>query len=114
MHGPISFPDWKETLARADLSPDRREAFRREILSFLKHCKDTHSPATALLAKQYLEVRERLTRGPAREALRWFFRVGQSRALDAARPSPAKVEALEPEAAARDIRSSAEGWGDPV
>lgn len=76
MNGPISFPTWKVTLAQAGMDATRQEAFRREILSFLKHCKDTRVPATADLAKQYLSVRERLSRGPAREALRWFFREG--------------------------------------
>lgn len=78
MHGPISFPGWKDALGASGLSADTQEAFRREILSFLKHCKDTHSPATAGLAKHYLETREKLTRAPAREALRWFFRAGKA------------------------------------
>ncbi|WP_415910709.1 integron integrase [Oleiharenicola sp. Vm1] len=76
MNGPISFPVWKEQLAQAGLGPSRQEAFRCEILSFLRHCKATHSAATAELARRYLEERERLTRRPAREALRWFFRQG--------------------------------------
>jgi hypothetical protein len=35
---PVSFPQWKTELARAELSPELREAFRREILSYLHHC----------------------------------------------------------------------------
>jgi len=79
MNGPISFPNWKVVLAQAGMDGNRREAFRREILSFLKHCKEARSPATAALAKQYLEVREKLSRAPAREALRWFYREGTVR-----------------------------------
>jgi hypothetical protein len=74
-HGPISFPDWKQVLARAGFEPARRGAFEREIIAFLRHCKAAHSPVTAELARQYLVGRERQTTGPAREALRWFYRV---------------------------------------
>lgn len=76
MNSPISFPGWKEQLALANLRPGEIEAYRREILSFLRHCKASRSAATAELAKRYLTDRERLTGGPAREALRWFFREG--------------------------------------
>lgn len=76
-HQPVSFPGWKQELARADLSPVRREAFRREILTYLHHCKVTHLPASAESMKQYLEQRERQSTGPAREALRWFYRTGR-------------------------------------
>lgn len=74
-HGPISFPEWKQVLARAGFEPARRGAFEREIIAFLRHCKAAHSPVTAELARQYLVGRERQTTGPAREALRWFYRV---------------------------------------
>lgn len=75
-HGPISFPEWKQALARAGFEPARRGAFEREIIAFLRHCKAAHSPVTAELARQYLAGRERQTTGPAREALRWFYREG--------------------------------------
>ena len=42
-----------------------------------KHCKTCHAPATAELAKQYLAWREKQSAGPAREALRWFYREGR-------------------------------------
>ena len=38
-HGPISFPEWKQALARAGFEPARRGAFEREIIAFLPHCK---------------------------------------------------------------------------
>ena len=67
-HGPITFPDWKEELGRAELGPQLKVAFAREIYSFLKHCKASRASATAALAKQYLEQRERATTAPARVA----------------------------------------------
>jgi len=39
MHtGPISYPNWKQTLAKSDLNQDRQTVFSREIISFLRHC----------------------------------------------------------------------------
>jgi hypothetical protein len=68
-HGPISFPDWKQTLARADFEPARWGAFEREIIAFLRHCKADHSPVTVELdrPKPCLGVRSPLdsdTPGP--------------------------------------------------
>jgi integron integrase len=133
VHGPISFPGWKDALAALALPPASKEAFRREILSFLKHCKEAHSPATAAVAKQYLEVREKLSRGPAREALRWFYREGWARTrrgalgplkandkeenqvtiAEGARPpaSAAGAVARNPEAAAADRAKPGEAMG---
>lgn len=87
---PVSFPEWKQALAAAGLSAAAETAYRREIISFLKHCKTQHVPATVLLAKQYVETQERLRIGPVRMALRWFFRTAKaagSRA-DVARSQP--------------------------
>ncbi len=74
---PVSFPNWKDALATAGLSPARHETFAREIISFLRFCKTRHVPVTAELARQYLEIREAQTTAPAREALRWFYRAGR-------------------------------------
>lgn len=71
---PISFPRWKDALAQANLDPALEAIYAREIISFLKHCKTLHAPATIGLAKQYLLMREKATNAPAREALRWFYR----------------------------------------
>ena len=71
---PVSFPEWKEALAEAALTPATKTAFTREIISFLKHCKTGRAPATTELAKLYLAWRETQATGPASEALRWFFR----------------------------------------
>jgi hypothetical protein len=84
-HGPISFPDWKLALPRAGLEPALQAAYAREIISFLRHCKTSHAPVTAERARQYLIDRERQTTGPAREALRWFYREGLKRTKAAVR-----------------------------
>lgn len=99
-HGPISFPDWKQALARAGFAPDRRSAFEREIIAFLRHCKAARSPVTAALARQYLVRRESQTTDPAREALRWFYREGKRRV--GARPR-------RPDSGARDGRKDDAG-----
>lgn len=50
---PVSFSDWKEAIAREPLSAALRSAYIREIITFLKHCKTAHAPATVELLKQY-------------------------------------------------------------
>ncbi|MBI3886390.1 MAG: hypothetical protein HY302_11775 [Opitutae bacterium] len=77
---PVSFPNWKDVLAQTALSPQVKLAYTREILTFLKHCKTSRAPATTELAKQYLGWREKQSAGPAREALRWFYKEGYQRA----------------------------------
>jgi integron integrase len=74
---PVSFPAWKDVLARSPLSPELRSSYCREIIGFLKHCKTCRAPVTAELARQYLLIRETATTAPAREALRWFYRMGR-------------------------------------
>lgn len=75
---PLSFPAWKEALARAGLSESEQDAYRREIISLLKYCKTQHVPVTVRLAKQYVEQQEPLRTGPVRAALRWFVRAARS------------------------------------
>lgn len=83
--GPIRFPEWKSVLAAANFSEPRREQFAREIISFLRHCKARRAAATIEEAKAYLAWREKqgpgqtasAAGGPAREALRWFYREGR-------------------------------------
>lgn len=60
---PISFPEWKTALMRAGLAIHEREVFRREILTFLRHCKVRRAPATIAGAREYLADRESLTSG---------------------------------------------------
>lgn len=75
---PVSFPDWKQALAKAGMTGPAESAYLREIIAFLKHCKTQRAPATVQLARQYVEKQERLRPGPVREALRWFFRNARS------------------------------------
>src|SRR5665213_2972029 len=87
---PVSFPGWKGALALSNLSPLIQSSHTREIITFLHHCKKSHSPATVILIKQYLLGREpRIAAhavdspiaarpqgkgsGPAHDALRWFY-----------------------------------------
>ena len=95
---PVSFPDWKNALAQADLSPAVRVAHAREIITFLHHCKKTHSPATVELIQQWLAVREKPTNGPAHVALRWFYRNGKNVGSGEKGPllSPAKAAKAPP------------------
>ena len=95
---PISFPNWKAVLTQTAFSPPLKVAYTREILSFLHHCKAGHAAATTAWAKQYLEWRERQSAGPARDALRWFYREGQRQmrcggGIDRATPPPSAVPA---------------------
>jgi hypothetical protein len=73
----ISFPQWKTALAHSSLSAPLKAAYSREILTFLRHCKIRHAAATVAWAREYLDWREKQGHGPAREALRWFYREGQ-------------------------------------
>jgi integron integrase len=95
MHtGPIRFPQWKEMLSKAALDPSAKAAFTREILSFLSHCRAGREAATIEVAIQYLAWREKQGNGPAREALRWFYREGSRsgsqnlNGIDRPTPSP--------------------------
>jgi integron integrase len=111
---PVSFPQWKLELSRAALSPEQRKAFRREILSYLHHCKILHTPASAESMKQYLVGRERQSTGPSREALRWFYRAakGQPRSLrveDQSSGQGARERAGPP---ARSVGNEDRGSGD--
>jgi len=77
---PIRFPQWKETLAKAAIDAPLKAAYVQEILGLLKYCKTSHSAVTIAVIKQYLAWRENQPSGPAREALRWFYREGQTAA----------------------------------
>ena len=119
-HQPISFPGWKGVLAQASLSQGVKADYAREIITFLHHCKVSRAAATVEVAKQYLSIREKESTGPAREALRWFYREGSRKqpapveadASDApgvATPVPVRRSALrpmEPRPAAQDLGTS--------
>lgn len=77
-HRPISFPQWQLALAQAPFDPSTREAFGREIIAYFRYCKERREAATVRSAQAYLPMRERVCRGPAREALRWLFRAARA------------------------------------
>jgi hypothetical protein len=73
--GPVRFPNWKEALERV-VTHTEREAYPRSIVGFLSHCKKVRCPATLMLAKVYIEAREKQENcrlDTLRAALRWFF-----------------------------------------
>lgn len=103
---PVSFPDWLQVLSHAALASDVRASHRREVILFLKHCKQHHAPATVLLAKAYLEGMHAAADSPIREALRWFFRTAKS--VQSNVPALVKVREqtlrpMEPPPAAQDL-----------
>lgn len=69
---PLSFPQWKETLAAAALAQSEETAHTRAIIAFLGFCKRSHAPASIILIKAYLAALPEQERSGAREALRWF------------------------------------------
>ncbi len=72
---PIFFDEWTEALNHTQLPPALIAEFRREIAFFLRHCGAVHSPASIVLAKEYLAGRDfELTRA----ALRWFVTRGRT------------------------------------
>ncbi len=123
-HQPVSFPGWKGVLAQSNLSAGVQASYAREIIAFLHHCKIHHAAATVGLAKQYLTVRERQSTGPAREALRWFYRegwkppvrdarggaaestTGTTRSILRPEPPAGVLRPMEPKPAAQDLGES--------
>jgi hypothetical protein len=74
---PVSFPGWKGVLAHSSFNPEIHASHSREIITFLHHCKKTHSPVSVELIRQWLANREKMSSGPAHLALRWFYREWQ-------------------------------------
>jgi hypothetical protein len=110
MDRPISFPGWKTSLAQASIPAALKAAYTREILSFLRHCKQGRLAATVAVAKAYLAWRERQSPGPAREALRWFY-------LEGARPraaSEAEMPAGGPAEGSHGLVASGERASRPM
>lgn len=74
---PISFPDWNAALSRSTLSAAAQQGHRRQILTFLRFCKQAHTPATVEVIRHYLAGLPESEGDSARIALRWFFRASQ-------------------------------------
>jgi integron integrase len=69
----VTFRKWSEKLD-AEQPKAIAARYRREIIAFLCHCKEQHSPASIAMAKLYLiDAEKRVGGTSSREALRWFF-----------------------------------------
>jgi hypothetical protein len=88
----IRFPHWKETLANAEIDAPLKAAYVQEILGLFKYCKASHEAVTIKVIKQYLAWRENQSDGPAREALRWFYRAGKTAASTSGYSSAAQAD----------------------
>jgi hypothetical protein len=77
---PLSFPQWKETLAAATLAQSEKAAHTRAIIAFLGFCKRSHAPASIILIQSYLARLPEQERSGAREALRWFVLAAERQA----------------------------------
>jgi len=99
----VSFPNWAEMLDRV-VSVSERAAYTAAISGFLRHCKTSYSPASVVVAKQYIELREKQANSRLeglREALRWFFRVAA--AQPARDPAPMRRSMDPTRLAAEDL-----------
>jgi hypothetical protein len=50
----VTFPAWQEALACASLPDLVKWAHQQEIFTFLRRCKQSHSPASVTAIRQYL------------------------------------------------------------
>ncbi len=72
----ISFPNWKTVLR--DLPLEQQASVAREVVAFLRHCKQAHAPVSDALVKQYLATGGG-TGENVKAALRWFCSLGNVR-----------------------------------
>lgn len=104
---PIAFPQWKTALTKAPFSTAQRAVFAREIIGFLRHCKQRHAPATVALAKQFLGEQSPGLSAQSRAALLWFFQASrQSHPQESS--APMRGRSAVPPPAAEDLGAS--GW----
>jgi hypothetical protein len=111
---PVSFPNWKDVLYRSDLLAAAKADYARAVITFLKYCKVQHTPATAALAKRYLDTNEPHAGAAAREALRWFFRTAWALGTKppavarhpTSGPAPQPLRPMEPPPAGQDLGES--------
>lgn len=66
---PISFREWQQALASAELPAPVRESHRRAILGLLSVCKQRRAPVTVALIREYLATP---AGAGARDGLSWF------------------------------------------
>ena len=82
----VKFPDWKERLAAEPWPWAVKQQATRDIIGFLRHCRELHSPACIAVAKDYLARREAQAetgQSSPRVALRWFFVAARNEAARA-------------------------------
>ena len=72
----ISFPNWQTVLL--ELPAEQQTRIAREVVAFLRHCKQAHAPASVALVKQYLAAGGG-TGEFVKAALRWFCSLGHVR-----------------------------------
>lgn len=63
-------------------TPQEKQQVAREIIGFLRHCKELHSPACIGVVKSYLTKMESQARSGTpspRAALRWIFMAARER-----------------------------------
>ena len=93
----LRFSNWEEELAKVSAGREY-VAYSQAILGFLHHCKVSRAPATIMLAKEYIEHREKQgnkREETTREALRWFVKTARANMVpeseDVAMQSPQGV-----------------------
>jgi integron integrase len=93
----LRFSNWEEELAKVSAGREY-VAYSQAILGFLHHCKVSRAPATIMLAKEYIERREKQgnkREETTREALRWFVKTARANMVpeseDVAKQSPPGV-----------------------
>jgi integron integrase len=71
---PLRFPGWAAALDASALAAGVRAAHAREIIRFLRYCREQHAPATVRRAQHYLAQGGGTDTPATRGALRWFVR----------------------------------------
>jgi integron integrase len=82
----IRFPEWEQVLNRTTLSTHTRHRWTITIRWYLNFCRRGRAGVNVQSARDFVEWAKRQKQAPDRwvdewkDALRWFFRVGQARA----------------------------------
>ncbi len=87
----LHFAAWQDVLWAAPLASEVRLSYEREVILFLRHCRDQRAPATVALVRQYLESGAVRRPREAREALRWLFKAARQQGAGGAGGSPAAL-----------------------
>ena len=84
MNERVWFKDWNEVLEREALATPDRVRYRHWIIQYLKFCKDNHAIVCETTAQTF-EIRPDIVNVPeasiCKQALTWFFRRAQERAV---------------------------------